>query len=138
MHVAEQQHVADPFWFVAVEAQGHRALAWIAPRSEQHVPQRQPVVLPMVAKLVVHRVHLGPLHDIAQPCRRTQVAVQEEVEQAGQQQCNRGGQWARAQHQVADTGIDADRCSRIERMRIERRQCLDPPRAVMQLVENPP
>mgnify|MGYP000629652979 CR=1 FL=1 len=138
MNIAPQQHLGHALGLVVIKAQLLRALGGIDPGAEQHVPQRQTVVLRMVAMLMVHGMHFRALQHIAKPARRAHIGMGEQVE--GRRQPQGHGRRSRAgtQHPVAGDHAQQHGSAGVQRMGVERGQHLDAPRAVMQLVEHAP
>ena len=138
MHVLPAQHVGHALGLVGIKAQALHPLGRIGPGAEQQVPDGQAVVLRMVAVLVVHGVHLGPLHDVSQPARRADVGMQEQIERPREADGEGSRQRAGPQHPVAGQRAQQHGGRRVHGVGEKRRERLHARRAVVQLVEQAP
>jgi len=138
VHILPFEHGVNLRGFVIIKATARHPLARVVPGAKEHVPDRQPIVLRVVAIGVVHAVHLGPLHDVAHPVRRVQISVQVQVKQAREQQRPGRGHAGGAQDHVAGKAAQQRGGGGVQRMRVKRRERLNARGTVMQLVHAAP
>ncbi len=139
VHVPEGEQVFEAVLPPVVVAARVLEPPGVLERSEHDVEDRQVrEVVGVVVVLVVDAVRLGPLDDEAEPVRRRDVPVVEELRHGRHQRVVHARLDRAAQQHVHDARAEQRVHRNLDGVLVERRHDLDPARRVVQLVAQQP
>ncbi|MEN3368612.1 MAG: hypothetical protein V7609_755 [Verrucomicrobiota bacterium] len=139
MHIAKSEHVVKAIFPPIFVAAASAKLCRVLEGAEEHVPDRQVrEIVGVMTKLMMNAMRLRPLEKVADPGRRLDVPMIEELADCDEQRVVTRGSDVTAEERIddhaADNGIEPD----LHRVLIEAGQDLKPTRRVVNLMQCAP